>query len=388
MNYLKSVLKNNIRQYGMLIALVFIMVLFAIITGGITLKPANISSLIGQNSYILILAIGMVLCILTGGNIDLSVGAIVIFVGGVAGWSYDIMGFNAVVTTILALGSGIMLGVWQGFWIAYLRIPAFIVTLSGMLTFRGLGNILLDGLNRDIPEFFKVIANGEVKDFIGGADAPIHVTTVLIGILVTAVFIVMEVLSRRKKARNGFELIPFFAFVAKLVALAAAINLLTIWLAQHKGLPNVLILLTVLIAIYSFITMRTVTGRHIYAVGGNEKAAKLSGVKTDRILFLVYANMGMLAAVSAIVVSGRLATASQQAGQGFELDAIASCFIGGASATGGVGTVMGAIIGGFIMGVLNNGMSIAGWDSFWQQVIKGMVLLLAVIFDVVSKSKK
>lgn len=388
MNYLKSVLKNNIRQYGMLIALVFIMVLFAIITGGTTLKPANIASLIGQNSYILILAIGMVLCILTGGNIDLSVGAIVIFVGGVAGWSFDIMGFNPVVTTILALASGILLGVWQGFWIAYLRIPAFIVTLSGMLVFRGLGNILLDGLNRDIPEFFKVLANGEVKDFIGGADAPIHVTTILIGVLVTAVFIVMEVLSRRKKAKNGFELIPFFAFVGKLVAIAAAINLLTIWLARHKGLPNVLILLTVLIVIYSFITMRTVIGRHIYAVGGNEKAAKLSGVKTDRILFLVYANMGMLAAVSAIVVSGRLATASQQAGQGFELDAIASCFIGGASATGGVGTVMGAIVGGFIMGVLNNGMSIAGWDSFWQQVIKGMVLLGAVIFDVVSKNKK
>jgi putative multiple sugar transport system permease protein len=297
------------------------------------------------------------------------------------------MGWSPLLTTILALVAGVVVGIWQGFWIAYFRIPSFIVTLSGMLVFKGLGNLILDGLNREVPDFFKTLSNGQVPDVIGGADAPIHITTVVIGLVLSLVYIAVEAASRKKRAANGFELMPFGFFAAKLAGIAVVINLLTIWLARHKGLPNVLILLTILILIYTFITQRTVIGRHVYALGGNEKAAKLSGVKTNKILFLVYANMGLMAAISAIVVSGRLATASQQAGQGFELDAIASCFIGGASASGGVGTVMGAIIGGFIMGVLNNGMSIAGWGSFQQQVVKGLVLLGAVIFDVVSKSK-
>lgn len=382
----KGVVKNNMRQYAMLIALIAIMILFQIFTDGILLKPRNVSKLIYQNSYILILAIGMVLLIISGGNIDLSVGAIVAFVSAMSALFAVTLGFPPVLAIIIALAFGVLAGMWQGFWIAYIKIPSFIVTLAGMLVFRGLNNIILNGETIGLPEIYVKIASGVVPDFIGGPDSSLHLVTIVAGIVLSIIYVLSMIWIRAKKKRNKVEVSQFYIFILKLVAIAAIINLFMYWLALDDGLPNVLVLLVVLFGIYSFITIKTVPGRHIYALGGNAKAAALSGIKTKRVLFWIYANMGLLAAIAGIVFAGRLNAAAPTAGKGFELDAIAACFIGGASMSGGVGTVMGAIIGAFIMGILNNGMSIMGVNIFWQDIIKGLVLLGAVAFDVFSKS--
>ncbi|MBN2852965.1 MAG: sugar ABC transporter permease [Clostridia bacterium] len=383
----KTAMRSNMRQYAMLIALIAIMIIFQILTKGILLKPRNVSKLIYQNSYILILAIGMVLLIISGGNIDLSVGALVAFVSALSALFSVKMGLPPAIAIVLGLVFGTLAGMWQGFWIAYVKIPSFIVTLAGMLVFRGLNNLILEGETIALPDLYVKIASSVVPDFIGGADSGLHLTTIIIGVLFSIVYTVVMILSRSKKKRNNFEISPFYLFVLKTASIVAIINLFMYWLSRDDGLPIVLIILAVLIGIYSFITIKTVAGRHIYALGGNQKAAALSGVKTKRVLFWVYANMGLMAAVAGIVFAGRLNAASPTAGMGFELDAIAACFIGGASAAGGVGTVIGAIIGAFIMGILNNGMSIMGLSIFWQDIIKGLVLLTAVAFDVYSKSK-
>lgn len=385
MENIKSMIKHNMRQYAMLMALVAIMILFQVMTGGILLKPINVQRLIMQNSYVLILAIGMVLCILTGGNIDLSVGSIVALVSASSAVFSVIWGLPVIVSIVLALGVGALAGMWQGYWIAYVRIPAFIVTLSGMLVFRGINNLILNGETISLPELYVVIASGSMPDFFGGGD--LHITTIIIGILASIIFLIFRIKDRKNKIEYNFDVPTFPAFALQVGILMLIINVFMFWLAMAKGLPYIVIILTVLIVIYSFITQKTVAGRHIYALGGNAKAAELSGVKTKKVLFWVYANMGLMSAVAGIVFAGRLNSASPLAGQGFELDAIASCFIGGASATGGVGTVIGAIIGGLIMGILNNGMSIMGISVFIQQIVKGLVLLLAVAFDVYSKSK-
>ncbi len=383
----KGVVKNNMRQYAMLFALIAIMIIFQVLTDGVLLKPRNVSKLIYQNSYILILAIGMVLLIISGGNIDLSVGSIVAFVSASSALFAVNMGIPPVIAMVLSLIFGVIAGMWQGFWIAYVNIPSFIVTLAGMLVFRGLNNLILNGETVALPELYVKLASGVVPDFIGGPDSNLHLVTIMVGLLLSAIYVFSILWSRIKKKKNGFEVPKTYLFIIKTVAVVAIINLFMYWLALDDGLPNVLILLTVLFGVYSFITIKTVPGRHIYALGGNSKAAALSGIKTKRVLFWIYANMGLLAAIAGIVFAGRLNAAAPTAGKGFELDAIAACFIGGASASGGVGTVMGAIIGAFIMGILNNGMSIMGLSIFWQDIIKGLVLLGAVAFDVYSKSR-
>lgn len=386
MERIKSLLKNNVKQYTMGIALVLIMLFFQIITKGILLKPLNVTNLILQNSYILVLAIGMLLCILTGGNIDLAVGSVAAFIGAICGVFIVRMHMPVIPAILISLGIAAIIGAWQGFWIAYMRIPAFIVTLAGMLVFRGLTMVILKGQTiAPFPNSFQTISSNFVPDIFKGGK--LHITTILVGVIAALIFIISSFLKRRKKMSYKVKVSSLPVFILGMLLGAVAINLFTYWLALYKGIPTVLILLSVLIAVYTFITTKTIAGRHLYAMGGNEKAARLSGVNTDKLLFWVYVNMAVLASFAGIIFAGRLNAASPKAGVNFELDAIAACFIGGASTTGGIGTVFGVIIGGFIMGVLNNGMSIMGLSVDWQQTVKGLVLLAAVAFDTYTKRK-
>jgi putative multiple sugar transport system permease protein len=388
MDNIKLFFKNNIRQYAMLIALVVIMIFFQIATKGVLLVPMNVTNLVLQNAYVFILAIGMTLCILTGGNIDLSVGSVCAYISALCGTFIVTMKMPMGTGLLLALVVGLAIGVWQGFWIAYARIPAFIVTLAGMLLFRGLTVSMLKGLTvGPFPEAFQKISSGFIPDFIGGADATINMTALAAGLAVAVLFIVIKLRQRIARKRNELESTPAALFIAQLALVVAVIAVGAYWLASFRGLPIIFIIIGFLIFAYSFLTQRTVPGRYLYAMGGNEKAAKLSGIDTNKVLFFAYVNMGVLSAVAGISVASRLNAASPMAGSNFELDAIASCFIGGASASGGIGTVIGAIIGGLVMGVLNNGMSIMGVGSDIQQVVKGLVLLLAVGFDILSKKK-
>lgn len=385
MESISKLFKSNIRQYGMIIALVLIMVLFQILTDGILLKPLNITNLILQNSYILVLAIGMLLVIITG-HIDLSVGSVAAFVGAISAILIVNLQIPYPIAIVLSLVFGGLVGAWQGFWVAYVRIPSFIVTLAGMLLFRGLTMVVLNGQSiSPFPKGFQRISSGFIPDWFGGSD--LHILTLVIGLLLTLVLIFTEWRNRLAQQRYQFSVIPAPLFVLKLVAIAAIINLFTYVLAAYEGIPNILIVLFVLVIIYTFVMNKTVMGRHIYALGGNEKAAKLSGVKTKRMTFWVFVNMGVLAALSGLLFAARLNAATPKAGVNFELDAIAAVFIGGASATGGIGSVIGAIIGGLVMGVMNNGMSLVGLGIDWQQGIKGLVLLLAVAFDIYNKNK-
>jgi|SRR5690554_618414 len=381
------VLKNNIRQYGMLIALIAIMIFFQITTKGILLVPMNVTNLIMQNSYVLILAIGMTLCILTGGNIDLSVGSVCAFVAAVVGSLIIEKKVDVTLAITLGLLLGAVIGVWQGFWIAYARIPAFIVTLAGMLLFRGLTNTILTGQTLSpFPVSFQKISSGFIPDFFPFFEK-FNLTPIVAAIVFSIVLYFTQSQTRNKRIENGMSVIPFSLFITQLILIIFAINLFAYWMAAYKGIPNILIILGVLIIAYHFFTTKTVPGRYIYALGGNEKAARLSGIDTNKVLFFVYMNMGILAAVAGIVFAARTDSAFPKMGEQFELDAIGACFIGGASATGGIGTVIGAIVGALVMGVLNNGMSIMGVGSDWCMTIKGFVLLVAVVFDVVSKNK-
>ncbi|HEY9061755.1 MAG TPA: multiple monosaccharide ABC transporter permease [Pseudobacteroides sp.] len=388
MDKIMEIFKNNIRQYAMLIALAIIMALFQILTDGMLLLPQNVSNLILQNSYVLILAIGMTFCIISGGNIDLSVGSVCAFLGAITGTFIISMKMDITMAIILVIVISILIGIWQGFWIAYIRIPSFIVTLAGMLIFRGLTVTMLEGLTLSpFPEEYQFISAGFIPDLFAGLIEGIHFTTILTGIAASIIYILLELRKRSNRRKYHFEVTPRGLFIAQIILVLLAINLFSYWLSAYKGIPVIMVLIGALILIYSFIATKTIPGRHIYAMGGNEKAAKLSGVKTNKMLFLTYINMAVLSAVAGICFASRLNAASPQAGINFELDAIAACFIGGASASGGIGTVTGAIIGALVMGVLNNGMSILGLGSDWQMTIKGLVLLLSVAFDVLSKRK-
>jgi len=387
MENIARLFRDNIRQYGMVLALLFIVGFFTILTGGVLLNPLNVTNIILQNSYILILAIGMLLVIVAF-QIDLSVGSLAAFIGAVSGVLMVTMHMPFWLSMFVILLFGAVLGAWHGFWIAYVRIPAFIVTLSGMLLFRGLTYVTLQGQSiGPFPPEFQIIASGFLPDFFAIAGWGFHNTTLLLGLLASATFIWSEFSKRRALKKYGFEPLSLGLTITKLVLILVALNALSLALASYKGIPTVMILLIGLILLYTFIANKTIAGRHIYALGGNEKAAALSGVKTKRVLFWVFVNMGVMAALSGMVFAARLNAATPKAGTGFELDAIAACFIGGASTAGGIGTVMGAMIGALVMGVLNNGMSLLGVGIDWQQAIKGMVLLLAVTFDVFSKSK-
>ena len=390
MEKIKAYLRENMRQYTMLIALVLIMALFQVLTDGILLKPRNITKLIQQNSYVIILAIGMLLCILTGGNIDLSVGSIVAMVSAFSALLSVTWGLNVWLSIFIGLIIGALAGMWQGVWIAFLKIPSFIVTLAGMLIFRGINNLILQGKTIGLPDAYKAIASHPIPDFVGrlfSSELDLNLTAIAIGILCAVFYIGFTIYNRARKRARGYDIDSFFAMISKMILISAVINLLTFALAKDDGIPIILVIMVVLMGIYGFITTSTIPGRHIYAMGGNEKAAKLSGIQTEKLLFWVYTNMGMMSAIAGIVFAGRLNASSPLAGDGFELDAIAACFIGGASATGGIGTILGAVIGGFIMGILNNGMSIMGLSIFWQDIAKGLVLLGAVGVDVFSKTR-
>ncbi|WP_379153153.1 multiple monosaccharide ABC transporter permease [Paenibacillus sp. sgz5001063] len=385
MGAITEIFKKNIRQYGMIIALIFISIFFQILTDGILLKPLNVTNLILQNSYILVLAIGMVLVIITG-HIDLSVGSVAAFIGALSAIMMVDMQMNPVLAVILSLLMGALVGAWQGFWVAYIKIPAFIVTLAGMLLFRGLTMIVLNGQSiAPFPKTFQKISSGFIPDIFGGST--LNVLTLVVGVILSVLVVYQEFRNRKISVKYGFEQTSVWLSIAKAAALVIVINLFTYVIAQYNGIPNILVILMVLIVIYSFVMNHMTMGRHIYALGGNEKAASLSGVKTKRVTFWVFVNMGVLAALSGLVFAARLNSATPKAGTNFELDAIAACFIGGASASGGIGTVVGAIIGGLVMGVMNNGMSLIGLGVDWQQGIKGLVLLLAVGFDIYNKSK-
>ncbi len=387
----KRAAKLDLKQYGMLMALVAIIVLFTILTDGKLVKPMNISNLIFQNAYVIILAIGMLLCILTGGNIDLACGSVVGLIGACAGTFIIEMGMNVYLAIVLCLLIGIGVGMWQGFWIAYVGIPPFICTLSGMLVFRGISLLILKGMTLSpFPAAYQQLSTGFIPDFL--PEMVLFGQTIksplclLVGIIIAAGFCVSQVISTINKKKKGYETQPVLLMLVKMVAISAVVIWVFYLLSRYRGIPTVLIILGLLLVVYSFFTQKTVRGRHLYAIGGNMKAARLSGVKTKQMMFFAYTNMSFIAAIAGLVFAARLNSAAPTAGQSFEMDAIASCFIGGASAYGGTGTISGALIGALIMGVLNNGMSLLGLSSNLQQVVKGLVLLAAVAFDVISKN--
>ena len=383
---LRAMLQGNFRQYGMVAALAVIVILFQVWTSGILLKPLNVTNIVQQNGYILILAIGMVIVIISG-HIDLSVGSIAGFVGAMSAVLMIKNDMPWPLAVLLCLLLGAAIGAWQGFWIAYVGIPSFIVTLAGMLVFRGATQYLLEGQSiAPFPRSFSQVSSGFLPD-IGGSGGLYHWPTVILGLFVMAAAVWQQVRQRRTQSRYGFDVSPLGWFAFKCAAIVAALAAFTLLLASYRGVPVVGIILAVAFVIYAFVMRSTVFGRQVYAVGGNEAAARLSGVKNKRVTFLVFVNMGLLSALAGLLFAARLNSATPQAGIGMELEAIAAAFIGGASASGGVGTVLGAIIGGFVLGVLNNGMSLIGIGSDVQQVIKGLVLLAAVGFDIYNKKK-
>lgn len=375
----------DLGKNGIFLALVAVVILFSILTDGVLLRPQNISNLIVQNGYILILAIGMVLVIVAG-HIDLSVGSVAAFVGAVSGIFIRDFQFDWWLAILAALVVGALVGAWQGFWIAYVGIPAFIVTLAGMLIFRGLALVVLGNSNiGSFPEGYRAIGNGFLPSLFG--DVELDPLTLIIGVAAVVGLTVGQLRTRHGRQKYGQDVEPLVWFVAKLVLVGLGVMYVAYNLASFKGIPLTLIILAVLVLIYGILSNRTVFGRHIYAIGGNRHAAELSGVKTKKVDFYIFVNMGILAALAGLVFTARLNLAGPKAGDGFELEAISAAFIGGAAVQGGIGTIAGAIIGGLIIGVLNNGMSILGIGIDWQQAVKGLVLLLAVAFDVFNKRR-
>jgi putative multiple sugar transport system permease protein len=388
----------NLRDYGLVLALIAIMVFFQFTTNGVLFKPVNLTNIILQNSYIIIMALGMLLVIVAG-HIDLSVGSVSGFIGALAAMMMVQWNFtppfefldDPIVVGLICLLVGGAIGAAQGYWIAYHKIPSFIVTLAGMLVFKGLSLALLGGKSvGPFPAEFQLLSAGFIPDVIGPTSiggVTLHTTTLVIGAVIIAAMLWVSLRSRSNRESHGYEAEPFALFVIKNAIIALLVGFFVYMLATYKGLPNVLIVMSILIAAFVFITKKTTLGRRIYAMGGNQKAAKLSGINTERLTFYVFTIMGALAALAGLIFAARLNTATPKAGQGFELDVIAAVFIGGASMAGGAGQVAGAVIGAFIMGVMNNGMSIMGVNIDWQQVIKGLVLLAAVVFDVYNKNK-
>lgn len=380
-----TLIKKNVHEYGMLLSLAAIMGFLQYMTDGTLMQPLNITNLLLQNSYIVIMALAMLLVIVAG-HIDLSVGSVAGFIGGLAAVLMVDFHWHYIPATLVCLLAGALIGGLQGYFIAFHRIPSFIVTLGGMLVFRGAALALLKGQSvGPFPREFQLLSSGFIPDPLGSDG--LRITSLLLGGVVAFVLFYMSLRERANKQHYGAATEPIGFLIGKNVAFSAAILYFSYLLSSYKGLPNVLVIMFVLMMVFDFITNRTTIGRRIYALGGNEKAARLSGIKTDRLSFYTFINMGVLAALAGLVFAARLNTATPKAGVGFELDVIAACFIGGASATGGVGKVMGAVIGAFVMGVMNNGMSILGIGIDWQQIIKGVVLVAAVFVDVYNKNK-
>jgi len=380
-----SILKDNLKHYGIYIALIVIAVFFQFITGGVLFMPANITNLILQNSFIFILAIGMTLVIVTG-RIDLSVGSMVGLSGAIAGIFIINFGWPVWIAIPAVLAIGALGGAAQGYLIAYRGIPFFVVTLAGMMIFRGLTMIVLDGqFIGPFPSNFQLMAAGFVPDIFGGTN--VNIMAIAVFAVTALIFVCLEFRKRVISIRYEVDTLPLYLFAAKLIIIVTAIGLFGYWFGMSNGIPNVLVVLGLLLIVYSYVANRTLIGRHIYASGGNPKAAELSGIKTKSIVFWVYVNMGMLAALAGLVFAARLNVAMPRAGTGMELQAIAAAFIGGASPHGGVGKITGAIVGAAIVGIISNGMTIRGISVDLQQVITGLVLLAAVIFDVLTKQR-
>lgn len=378
-------LRANMRDYGLLLALILIMLFFQYFTNGVLFKPVNLTNIILQNSYIIVMALGMLLVIVAG-HIDLSVGSVCGFIGALAAVLMVEYRWHFLPASLVCLLCGGIIGGLQGWFVAFTRIPSFIVTLAGMLVFKGLALALLAGQSvGPFPAEFQMLSSGFIPDMFSVEG--LKLTSLLLGVVVAVALAVAGVRARANRLRHGVQAEPLAFFLARTAVFAALLVYFSYLLASYKGLPNVLVVMALLIVLFDFVTSRTTIGRRIYAMGGNEKAAKLSGIKTERLSFYAFINMGVLAALAGLVFAARLNTATPKAGLGFELDVIAACFIGGASASGGVGKVMGAVIGAFVMGVMNNGMSILGIGIDYQQVIKGVVLLAAVLVDVYNKNK-
>ena len=382
----KNDIFKTLRSYSMVIVLVAIAILFQEWTGGLTFKPRNVTNILLQQSYIVILILGMLPVILTG-NVDLSVGSTVAFVGAVAAVMQVNHGYGTLPTLIVSLLVGAAIGAWNGLWIARFDIPAFIVTLSSQLLFRGFTLVVLDGASiGPFNKNFRDIASSFLPDFFHMEG--IHLTSLILGVLACLVFIFNEIRNRRNKKLHGVPLKNVWGVVIRTAAICAVVLWITNLLVIDKGYPTVLIIMLILSLTYSFICNRTIFGRSLYAIGGNRKAAALSGIKDRWSMFLAYTNMGFVAAIAALVYAARLNVATPKAGTGFELDAIAACYVGGASVSGGAGTIGGALIGCFVIGILNNGMSLLGISPDWQQMVKGLVILAAVAFDLIPKMKK
>lgn len=387
MNALKKLFGGNTRQFGMIFALVALIVFFEIFTEGRTLTSGNVINLFNGNSYILILAIGMVLVIIAG-HIDLSVGSVAAFVGVCVALFIRDWGLPWYIGVLMGLGLGVLIGMWQGFWVAYVGIPAFIVTLSGMLIFRGANQFVGKSNTIPVPTDFQYIGSGYLPEF--GPNTGYNNPTMLIGLIAVAYMIFSEIRSRRNAKKLGAEVSETWVMILKLVLVSGAILYATYLFATGRpgtSFPVPGLILAVLILVYGFISSRTVIGRHIYAVGGNRHAAELSGVQSKKVNFLVMMNMSFLAGLAGMIFVGRSTASGPFDGVGWELDAIAAVFIGGAAVTGGVGTVIGSIIGGLVMAVLNNGLQLLGVGADLTQIIKGLVLLIAVAFDVYNKSQ-
>ena len=383
----KTKVMNWLQKNTMILILVLVVLFFTWQTGGKILMPQNITNLIAQNAYVFILATGMLLCILTGGNIDLAVGSVVCFTGAI-GAIMMAKGMNMWVAVAAMLAIGLVIGGLQAFCIAYLHVPPFITTLAGQLIFRGLSNVVLNGRTQTVTvQAFKDIFGGGatcyVPDLLGGNG--INMLCLVVGIAACVLYVAMTFRTRMNRVKKGYAVDSLLTVLARTAVIVAVVMFVTTKLAQYKGIPSALIWVVVVVAVYAYITSKTRMGRYLYAVGGNEKATKLSGIDTRKVYFFAYTNMGFLAALAGIMTIARMASAQPTYGDSYEMDAISSCFIGGASAYGGVGTVTGVIIGAVLMGVINLGMSVMGIDQNYQKVVKGLVLLAAVIFDVMSK---
>ena len=415
----KSSISMTLKKYTMVIALVAVFILFAIGTKGSILLPQNITNLLSQNTYAFVLGVGMLLCILTGGNIDLAVGSVLCFAAAVGSFLMN-KGVSAFVSVVVMVLVGLLVGIWQGFWIAYIKVPPFIATLSGMYAFRGLANVVLEGKDINLKNYTGFInlfgggADCYIKDFVGpteemlasekgakileefnagkvldaGRAGHMNYLCMIVGILVVVIFIAMVAKGRMNAIKRGYETTPLGSEVVKDALISAVILFLTYKLANYKGIPTSFIWVLIVVLVYGYITTRTRIGRYLYAVGGNVKAAGLSGINTKFVYFFAYINMGLLTGLAGALVAARLTKTTPKMGEGYEMDAIGACFIGGASAYGGIGTVPGVIIGALLTGVINQGMSLMGIEANWQKVVKGMVLLGAVIFDVLSKNEK
>lgn len=375
------------KKYTMALALVIVFLFFAILTEGRLLYAQNISNLLLQNAYVLVMACGMLLCILTGGNVDLSVGSTLCLTGAIAAQLMSKLGVGAIPSILICLVAAALIGVWQGFWIGFIHVPPFICTLAGMFLFRGLGRVILASKTVNISnKQFIAIFTSYIK--IPVLDTGVYYSALIAGTAIAIFYLIYTIVSRRKKTKKGYAMQPpVMAFTQ--VAVIDALIIAYCWkLANYKGIPVMLLWILLIVVLFTFITSKTAFGRHFYAVGGNEKAAKLSGIDTRRVYFTAYLLMSVLAGFSGLLVAARIGSVNGDTGTSYEMDAIGSCFIGGASAYGGSGTIPGVMIGAILLGVINQGMSIYGLDNNWQYVVKGAVLLVAVVFDVVSNKKK